>query len=141
MHGEIIFVDTGAWVALADKDDKHHDGAVSIFPLLLKTCKGLITSNLVVAESYILILKGLGHNAAVDFLEKINSSPRIIRICSTSDVERDAEETLKRYQDQDFSYTDAVSFAVMKRQKIMKRKKAIKCRIVDGVPPQQPSCD
>jgi len=118
VHRENIFVDTGAWVALADKDDRHHDEAVSIFPSLLKTCKGLITSNLVVAESYILILKGLGHNAAVAFLEKVNSSPRIIRICSTSDLEREAEETLKKYRDQDFSYTDAVSFAMMKMQKI-----------------------
>jgi len=117
---EKIFVDTGAWVALADKDDKHHDEAVSIFPSLLKTCKGLITSNLVIAESYILILKGLGHNAAVDFLEKINSSPRVIRISSTPDVEREAEETLKKYHDQDFSYTDAVSFAIMKVQRIKK---------------------
>lgn len=120
MHGEIIFVDTGAWVALADKDDKRHAEAVSIFPSLLKTCRELVTSNLVVAESYILILKGLGHNAAVSFLEKINSSPRIVRLCSTSDMETEAEKILRKYQDQDFSYTDAVSFEMMKRQKIMK---------------------
>lgn len=118
MWREKIFVDTGAWVALADKGDEHHDEAVSIFPTLLKTCKGLITSNLVVAESYILILKGIGYRAAVDFLERINSSPRVIRICSTSEMEREAEETLKKYRDQDFSYTDAVSFAMMKKQKI-----------------------
>jgi len=118
VYRESIFVDTGAWVALADEDDSHHKNAASIFPSLLKTYKGLITSNLVIAESYILILKGLGHNAAIDFLDKINSSPRIIRIYSTSDLEREAEETLKKYLDQDFSYTDAVSFAIIKRQKI-----------------------
>ncbi len=63
-------------------------------------------------------MKGLGHKAAVDFLDKVNSSPRVTRIYSTSDVEGDAEETLKKYHDQDFSYTDAVSFAIMKMQKI-----------------------
>ena len=115
---ENVFIDTGGWVALADEDDLHHKDASSLFPSLLKTCKGLITSNLVVAESYILILKGLGHDAAVAFFEKINSSPKIIRIHSTFDLEKEAEEILKKYRDQDFSYTDAVSFSIMKMQKI-----------------------
>lgn len=114
MYPECIFVDTGAWVALVDEDDSHHKEAVSIFPSLLKTCKGLITSNLVVTESYFLILKGLGHSAAMNFLEGTGSSPRIVRIYSTSDIEVEAEKILRKYQDQDFSYTDAVSFAIMK---------------------------
>jgi predicted nucleic acid-binding protein len=115
---EHIFVDTGAWIALADEDDAHHEKAASIFPSLLKTHKGLISSNLVVAESYILMLKALGHGAAMNFLDRINSSPRIIRIYSTPDIEGEAEEILRKYQEQDFSYTDAVSFAIMKMQKV-----------------------
>ncbi|MEW6571747.1 MAG: type II toxin-antitoxin system VapC family toxin [Nitrospirota bacterium] len=120
MYSERIFVDTGAWVALADEDDSHHQDAASIFPSLLKTYKGLITSNLVVAESYILMLKGLGHDAAMNFLDRVNSSPRIIRIYSTSDIEDKAEEILRKYRDQDFSYTDAVSFAIMKMHGVKK---------------------
>lgn len=120
MHPESVFVDTGAWLALADKDDAHHGKAEALFPALLKTCRQLATSNMVVAESYILILRGLGHDAAVQFLESINSSPRIIRTCSTAGIERAAEELLKKYDDQNFSYTDAVSFALMRQQKIKK---------------------
>lgn len=117
---EDIFIDTGGWVALADEDDVHHKEATYLFPSLLKTCKGLLTSNLVVAESYILILKELGHNAAVAFLDKINSSPKIIRIHSSYDLEKEAEQILKKFRDQDFSYTDAVSFSIMKTHKIKK---------------------
>ena len=120
MHQERIFIDTGAWVALADEDDAHHKNAISIFPSLLNTSEKLITSNLVIAESYILILKCLGHDAAISFLEKLNTSPRIIRTYSTADLEREAEKILKKYADQDFSYTDAVSFAIMKRHNITK---------------------
>lgn len=120
MYPERIFVDTGAWVALADEDDSHHKEAASIFPSLLKIYKGLITSNLVVAESYILILKALGHSAAMNFLERTGSSPRIVRIYSTPDTEAEAEKILRKYHDQDFSYTDAVSFAIMKMQGIKK---------------------
>lgn len=120
MPRENIFVDTGAWVALADADDDHHKSAASLFPSLLKTSKGLTTSNLVIAESYILLLKNLGHNSAVGFLSNINSSPRIRKIYSSSDIEAEAEELLRKYADQDFSYTDAVSFAIMKRENINK---------------------
>lgn len=120
MPEENIFVDTDAWFALADKDDVHHKNASSIFSSLLKASRRLITSNLVIAESYILILNELGHNAAIEFLKSINGSPRIIRIHSTSDIENEAEETLRKYTDQDFSYADAVSFAIMKKQNIMK---------------------
>jgi len=120
MSQDNIFVDTGAWFALADEDDAHHKEAASIFPLLLKTSKGLITSNLVIAESYVLVLKGLGHKSAIDFLDRINGSPRIMRVHSTSDIEKEAEATLKKYMDQDFSYTDAVSFAIMRQQNIKK---------------------
>ncbi len=120
MLPEIIFVDTGAWVALADRDDVHHLKAASIYPTLLKTQRRLITSNLVIAESYILILNELGHQAAINFLERIKASPRILRIYSNGDIESDAEELLKKYSDQDCSYADAVSFVIMKRERIKK---------------------
>jgi len=120
MLPESIFVDTGAWVALADRDDAHHLKAASIYPTLLKTQRRLITSNLVIAESYILILNELGHQAAIHYLEAIKTSPRILKIYSNEDLESEAEELLIRYSDQDFSYADAVSFAIMKREKIKK---------------------
>lgn len=120
MKPENIFVDTGAWYALADRDDGYHKDAISIYPELLKTHRGLVTSNLVVAEAYVLILNELGHPAAVEFLEKINASPRIAKVYSTEDIEKDAEETLRKYTDQDFSYADSVNFTIMKKQKIRK---------------------
>lgn len=118
MSRESIFVDTGAWVALADRDDAHHRKAVSVYPSLLKTHRSLITSNLVIAEAYVIILNELAHNAAIDFIERISASPRILKIYSNADIEAEALNILKKYADQDFSYTDAVSFAIMKRQKI-----------------------
>jgi len=79
-----------------------------------------MTSNLVIAESYILILNELGHQAAMNYLEGIKTSPRILKIYSNEDLESEAEELLIRYSDQDFSYADTVSFAIMKREKIKK---------------------
>ena len=117
---EDIFVDTSAWVALADKDDSHHKNAASNYPSIFKNHKSLVTSNLVIAETYILLLKELRHKAAIEFLERVKASPRILRIYSNENVETEAEGILATFADQDFSYTDAVSFVMMKRQKIRK---------------------
>lgn len=111
---EKVFVDTGAWVALADSRDLHHEKAASLLPKLLMDRGRLVTSNLVVAESYYLIRRNLGLPRALSFLERLKSSPRIEKICSTEEVEEDAEGILRRYSDQDFSFADAVSFALMK---------------------------
>jgi len=117
---EDIFVDTSAWIALVDKDDSHHKEAASSYPSLLKNHRNLITSNFVIAETYIIILNELGHKLAIDFLEKLKASPRILKIYSNEDIEAEAEPILVKYSDQDFSYTDAISFVIMKRQKIRK---------------------
>ncbi len=117
---EDIFIDTSAWIALADKDDSHHKEAASSYPSLLKNHRNLITSNFVIAETYIIILNELGHQPAIAFLEKLKASPRILKVFSNEDVEAEGELILAKYGDQNFSYTDAVSFVIMKRQKIKK---------------------
>jgi predicted nucleic acid-binding protein len=43
-----------------------------------------------------------------------------LRIYSNENVETEAEGILAKFTDQNFSYTDAVSFVIMKRQKIRK---------------------
>ena len=113
-----LFVDTGAWVALADQDDKYHERAAREYPDLLKHYRRLVITNLVVAEVYIILRKALGHAAAITFLESIRSSPRIEKVQSTEELEVGAEDILRRYSDQDFSYTDAVSFALMRQRGI-----------------------
>jgi predicted nucleic acid-binding protein len=115
-----IFVDTSAWIALADKDDSHHIEAASSYPSIFKNHKTLVTSNLVIAETYIILLKELRHKTAIEFLERVKASPRILKIYSNENIETEAEGILVKYVDQDFSYADAVSFVIMKRQKIRK---------------------
>ena len=117
---EDLFVDTSAWVALADKDDSHHKQAASGYASIFKNHRHLVTSNLIIAESYIILLKELGHNAAIEFLRRMKASPRILTLYSNENIETEAEEILVKYVDQDFSYTDAVSFVIMRRQKIRK---------------------
>jgi len=109
-----VFVDTGAWFALVDRSDQYHHRACEIYPDLLRRCHHLTTTNLIIAETYVLIRRAIGYQAAIAFLENIAASPRVVKIYSDSALEEKAENILRKYQDQDLSYTDALSFAVMK---------------------------
>lgn len=113
-----IFVDASAWIAVANENDNNHKAAVEVYPHLLADYQRLVTTNLVVVETYIALRHELGHRAALAFLENVRTSPRIERVFSTPALEQEAEAILRRYADQDFSYTDAVSFALMKARGI-----------------------
>lgn len=109
-----LFVDSGGWIALANADDRYHPVAAAAYPTFLARYRRLLTTTLVVAETYIALRLALGHSAAVRFLELVEASPRIARVPVDRRIESDAEILLRKYQDQRFSYTDAVSFALMR---------------------------
>lgn len=113
-----VFVDTGAWLALIDRDDQHHGEARAIYEVLLKGQHRLLTTNLVIAETYNLVRRRLGHGAAMQFLQATHSTTRLMIGYSHASLEKEAEAILGRYADQDFSFVDAVSFALMNRQNI-----------------------
>jgi predicted nucleic acid-binding protein len=115
-----LFVDTGAWFALADKSDQFHEQAIKIYPDLFRGYQYLTTTNLVVAETYNLIRRALGYQPAIIFLENLSASPRITKIYSEAILEDKAEKILRKYDAQDFSFTDVVSFAVMEEYGINK---------------------
>ena len=113
-----IFIDTGAWIALADTTDNVHLAAIETYPLVLQQWDRLVTTNLVVAEAYNLIRRRLGYKAGMHFLETLRKSPRLIKVYSDETLETQAETFLHQYSDQTFSLVDAVSFALMTQREI-----------------------
>ena len=113
-----VFVDSGAWIALSSERDTHRKAAVQEYRRLADMPAVFITTNLVVAESYALIHRFGGHAAAVRFLQILGQSSRLQKVYSDPALEGEAEAQLIRYADQDFSFVDAVSFAVMRRRGI-----------------------
>jgi uncharacterized protein len=109
-----VFVDTGAYFALAFDGDDDHAAALAISQYLSREHRQLITTNFILAETHALLLNRLNRAIALRVLLSIyNSQTRIIRV-SQSDEEL-AREILQTYQDKDYSLTDATSFVVMQR--------------------------
>lgn len=108
-----VFVDTGVWVAIGDRRDRHHTAAVASYKRLANDRCLLTTTNLVVAEAYALILPRAGRLQALHLLDVVRQAGRLSRVYADAALEAQAEAILRRYNDQDFSLTDAVSFAVM----------------------------
>ena len=112
-----VFVDTSAWFALESRKDKNHQRASELLPTLVRS-RSLITSNHVLGESYTLMRKLLGHEAATGFIRSINHSRRVEILFTPQELEKKAYQLLSRYDDQRFSFVDATSFVWMRKLRL-----------------------
>jgi len=113
-----VYVDTSAWIALVDKSERRHKDVSDAYRKLLRGTQMLVTSDLVLAESQILLRRRLNFSAAETFLDSANTSPSIEIIFMDHSLEQVAKELLKKFRDQELSFTDAASFAIMKARRI-----------------------
>ena len=108
-----LFVDSGAWIALASARDAHHAEADSLFRTAATLRLPLLTTNLVVADIHRLLLHRAGIGVATRALERLEGSPQLTVAFVRPEDHRAARRWLARLGDHPISYTDAVSFAVM----------------------------
>jgi len=104
-----LFVDTSAWYAAADRDDRSHERAKAI----LSANEPLVTSDHILIESWILIRHRIGRNEAVIFWSRLPHVAQIETVVA-ADLQN-ALEIIEEWTDQDFSIVDCTSFAVMQR--------------------------
>lgn len=108
-----FFVDTSGWYPLIVARHPDHARLGSALRALIHNHRRLVTTNLVVAETHALLLRRVGRATALTFIQTVGESPNVV-VRSSRELELAAErDWLARYDDQHFSFTDAVSFAVM----------------------------
>jgi predicted nucleic acid-binding protein len=112
-----VFVDSSAYLGLLDADDEHHERAVAIVSELAQGAWRQLTTNILIIECHALLLSSLGIAPAAQFLRDIEASRTTIVRVRASDEAR-AKQIIFQYTDKDFSFTDAISFAVMERLSI-----------------------
>jgi predicted nucleic acid-binding protein len=108
-----LFVDTSAWFSLAVRNSPGHERTARSLRKRIAGGARVVTTNLVVAETHALLLRRAGRDAALRFVRQVGTPPNVV-VASTPGFETAAvRDWLERFDDQEFSLTDAVSFAVM----------------------------
>jgi len=106
------FVDTSFWVALRFRRDRRHEDARRLWS---SGTGALVTSNLVVGETWTFLRRRAGHQAAMRFDEVINRLPALMIRHVDDDLEAEAWRWLRRHDERPYSFVDAASFALMRR--------------------------
>lgn len=114
-----VFVDTSGWFAAANARENNHAEAAAAYDEFSQRRVRLVTTNLVVAEMHILTVRKHGAEAGCTLLDAIFADPLYTVVTSDRELESEATDRwLRPYRDHRFSLTDAVSFEVMRRERI-----------------------
>lgn len=127
----LIFIDSGAFVALAEASDRYHRAATETYRRVSADGHKLVTTNHVVDETATWLLRNTraGHAAAVRLGKSILENAaavvpdqdcalgrlpkKLFVVYATPDLERLAWQIFEKYDTAGFSFTDCVSFAAM----------------------------
>lgn len=104
-----LFVDTNAFVALADEDDVHHEAANTVREGIATgrlPYGPLFTSRYVLSETATTIRYGVGHPEAVDVLTTVRESSSFNVLNVTEHLFDRTVDQFARYDDQQISFVD-----------------------------------
>lgn len=109
------FADTSFWVGLRiARDGRHADAAA-----LWRQDRGPVrTSSLVMGETWTWLRRRAGHAAALRFIEMIEQSARVSVAAVDDSIDERAWQWLRRHDERPYSYVDATSFEIMRRERI-----------------------
>ena len=115
---EAVFVDSGAWIALALSRDPLHTQAREQWDLLHGSAAKLHTSVPVVIETYTFLDRNANRDVALTWKESIYK-PGTVKVlpCELRDLEQ-SWEYFRRTDLHKLSAVDATSFTIMKRARI-----------------------
>ena len=108
-----ILVDTGAWYAVTDTADRHHQEAGRFF-LDQAPKTTLVTTDLILSETWTLLNSHLGRYAAITFWETLRETRTPILTIDPVDLEA-AWRITQAFPDQTISFVDCTSFVLMER--------------------------
>ena len=110
-----VFVDTSAWYPIAVEDHPDHGWLSDALTAAIGGGRRVVTTNLIVAETYALLAARTGPSSALDFVRAVRKPPNEV-VSSTPELEDSATRWLGRqwpgysHPDWVISFTDAVSF-------------------------------
>jgi predicted nucleic acid-binding protein len=115
-----IFIDTSALIAIMNKKDQYHARAIDIFTAIVKGNNNLIITSHIFAETITRIERKVSAKQAILAGKMLLNNNGIKIIIPQEGIIDNAWNIFQKYQDQEFSFVDCISFAVMKEMRITK---------------------
>ncbi len=113
------FLDTSAWLAAVSEREARHEAALECYERELRAGTRFVTTNLVIAEMHVLITRHRSAGDALRFVDAVREDPTHGVLYVDADLEREAvDRWLRPYTDHRFSLADAVSFEVMRQERL-----------------------
>jgi len=112
----VIFVDSSFWIGLTDELDGRHAEAADL--LRSQDRAQLVTTNHVLGETWTFLRRRDGHPSAVAFLDAVESTDWLTVVHVEDATEREARAWLRRHDERVYSFVDATSFVVMRRERL-----------------------
>ena len=111
----MIFLDSGAWVALAVADDKHAQEAKRLQAAIARREHGaMVTTDFVLDEAATCIRMSVDVEAAAKFVHSILGSASVTVVWIDPGKFRAALNLFEQNRDKRWSFTDCTSFVVMR---------------------------
>jgi len=111
----MIFVDTSAWLALADSRDHDHSRAIEFHRRILRGEFGKqVTSNYVMTETLTIVRRRLGLQPALELAKAVRVGKEVGVFWVEPIHHNEALELLTTHADKDWSVTDCSSFVIMR---------------------------
>jgi predicted nucleic acid-binding protein len=115
-----LFIDTGAFVARELSHDQHHEAAVQGWDLLADSEDRLFSSEHVLDETITLLARRESYAFAAECASNYLQSKVIDWLRPTTDDYGKAVKLMRKYADQSVSFTDCISFVLMRRESVQK---------------------
>ncbi|MYB59009.1 MAG: type II toxin-antitoxin system VapC family toxin [Gemmatimonadetes bacterium] len=117
----MIFVDSGAWIALSNQRDQNHTDAVTIYADLKRQRARFFTTDYVLDETITRLRYDVSHSVAVQFLDFIERAEKIDGL-TVAEIDKtlfqEAKRLFRQYDSAKLSFTDCTSFAVCQKHNI-----------------------
>ena len=114
----MIFLDTGAFLARYLARDQYHQRALAAWSEIGRGGLRCFTSNFVLDETFTLLGRRAGYRFASQRARLLYSSRALTILRPGREDELEAVEDFEKFADQKVSFTDCVSWILMRRNKL-----------------------
>jgi predicted nucleic acid-binding protein len=116
----VIYIDTGAFIARYVQRDQYHNRAKNAWQTLSQQPWRCYTSNFVLDETFTLLARRTSYVFAAQRARSLLASRTLEIVRPVQEDEQRAVDLFEKFADQEVSFTDCVSFVLMRKHRLQR---------------------